>query len=96
VSISCSFQPGPILIVYRFLYTRILLFRPTLAHFGHQVRVQGLKDLDRDEVTVEQSASLHAAVVCIKSAQEVISLILEMLGHYAKSVPARTTLSIPH
>lgn len=62
--------------------------QPLLIQLAWQLKPEDSLDLDADELTVEQSATLRAAMVCVASAQEVISLIFEKLAQHAKSVSA--------
>jgi hypothetical protein len=79
-----------------------MLFRPMLAQLMSQVENHGFKDLDADEISVEQSVIVRSAILCIMSAQEVISLIFEELSQNAKLVPTSYTyictslIRVPH
>lgn len=64
---------------FRFLYTRILLFRHMVGQLTSQHESQRLKDLDAEDMSVEQSTIVRGAIVSTTSAQELISLIYEQL-----------------
>ncbi|OQU97619.1 Fungal Zn2-Cys6 binuclear cluster domain-containing protein isoform 2 [Cladophialophora immunda] len=72
----------------RFLFTRILLFRPFLAQLTSKQNYHPTSKLLSDELSVKQSILVRSAIICIKSAQELISQLNEDFGRNASVLPA--------